>query len=64
MFIQTSEHTSRWGRSLKYGRLREGPPEPKGKIQNPENFAPGVPKRGIENAMFKLYGRMYKVYHT
>jgi hypothetical protein len=48
MFIQTSEHTSRWGRSLKYGRLREGPPEPKGKIQNPRQVRQ-VTDRTIHN---------------
>jgi hypothetical protein len=28
-------------RRLKFGRLIEGPLKPKGKIRNPENFAPG-----------------------
>jgi hypothetical protein len=31
---------------------REGAPKPKGKVRDPENLAPGAPKRWMENAIF------------
>jgi hypothetical protein len=37
---------------MKYARLREGPPKPKGTIQNLENFAPEFMKWGLEYAVF------------
>jgi hypothetical protein len=37
--------------TLKFGKLKEGQPKPKGKIKNPEIFAPGVRNGGIENIM-------------
>jgi hypothetical protein len=36
--------------TLKFGKLK-GQPKPKGNIQNPEIFAPGVRNGGIENVM-------------
>jgi hypothetical protein len=37
-------------------RLTEGPPKPKGNIQNPEIFPPEGMKWRMENAMFNLRG--------
>jgi hypothetical protein len=34
---------------LIFGRLAEGSLKPKAKIRNPENFAPWVPKCGMES---------------
>jgi hypothetical protein len=49
------------GIELKYCRLIQGPPKPKGKIQNPENVAPGGPKCGMKNALFlNILAPMYK----
>jgi hypothetical protein len=56
MFFQKSEPTCKWGRKLKYCRLVEVQSKPKGKIQNPEHFALGVVKWGMECTMFNLYG--------
>jgi hypothetical protein len=47
---------------LKYSRLTDGPPKPKGRIWNPKNFSPGVLKWGMEYAVFNLHGWMYKGY--
>jgi hypothetical protein len=52
MFAQRSWPTSRWGTKLKFGKLIEGPPEPKEKIWNPEHFVPQGPKWGMKNAVF------------
>jgi hypothetical protein len=40
---------------MKYGKLTEGPPKPKGKFQNPANFVLGGPKLGMENATFDIW---------
>jgi hypothetical protein len=37
--------------ALKYGRLIEGPPKPRGKFRNPENVVPEGPKCEMENAL-------------
>jgi hypothetical protein len=47
---------------LTCGRLTEGPPKPKGKIRNSENFALGITKWGIEYLMFNAYGERVKVF--
>jgi hypothetical protein len=43
--------------------LTDRTPKQKGKVQNPENFAPGCPKWRMENAKFNLYGLTYRGYH-
>jgi hypothetical protein len=42
------------GRKMKFERFIEGPPKPKRKIRNQENYASGRPKWEIENSIFKL----------
>jgi hypothetical protein len=52
VFVQRSWSIYRWCRKLKFSRLIDGPPKPKGKIWSPENFAPWDPKWWLKNAMF------------
>jgi len=40
---------------MKYGKLTEVPPKPKGKFQNPVNFVLGGRKWGMENATFDIW---------
>jgi hypothetical protein len=49
---------------LKFGRLIEGPPKPKGKIRNPENFAWGGGGwvKNLENKLSFVLKKLNQIY--